>query len=344
MVRYGKKRALASAVSRVAKRFAPMAVGVYRGTRSKTSTRMAVRRSGSRTMTKRKKSKTSGKAKRVADVGSTYTSYYMKGQMAKMDKRMLTKFKIRNDASLVMNSAVGRQRSQDMPMQAFDRVHLTALFTRARAAALASGYTAQADNLKLVLTDCKIKTEIKNQTNDEVQVWIYDCVARNDDVAGNTPVVDWYNGSNDQTDSTVTVDGFPYATPFDSDFFRENWRVLKVHKLQMKSGAVNTHNFYQKCNRVFSYSKFLNDGDSIFGKLTTRSFVVLLGSIGHVAATPSSVSYAAAKLDIIQTQITKVASAPAAVTFSRYDFTLPIAGTYVAMTDADETVNSIVVA
>jgi len=305
------------------------------------------RPSGSMTTTKKGKRRSGGGAKRVEDVGSTYAFYYMKGHKARKAFRnaQSTKLTFRDDATVVVSSGAGRQRSLDMPLSTFDRAHLTVLFAKIRAVAITQGWTNQANNIKLVLQSCKIKTEVKNQTNDEVQVWIYDCVIKNDDVAGNTPVVDWYNGANNAVDSPLlTVDGFPYATPFQSDFFRENWRVLKVTKLQMKAGAVDTHTFTQKVNKTFSYSKFLNDSDSLFGKLTCRSFVILLGPVGHVAATPTTISYAPAKLDVIQTRTTKCTGSPDNVSYNRYDITVPATAPLVAMTDADETINSIIVA
>lgn len=338
---YGKKRSLVRTLARGAKRMRT-AYNVGRAV----STRLKTMKTRSMTRTRTRKRKRSGAATRVADIASTYASYYMAGYKKRSfpKKTPHTKLTFRTDAVTVVSSAAGRQRSLDMPLSTFNRTHLAVLFTKIRATATTQGWASQAENIKLVLSQCKLRTEIKNQTNDEVQVWIYDCVIRNDDAAANTPVVDWYNGANDQTDSTQTVDLFPYATPFQSDYFRENWRVIKVNKLMMKAGAVNTHNFTQKCNKTFSYSRFVNESDDSFGKLTCRSFVVLLGPIGHLAATPATVSYAPAKLDVIQTMTTKCIGMPDYLSYNRYDVNLSTVTPMVAITDVDESVNNIIVA
>jgi hypothetical protein len=191
---------------------------------------------------------------------------------------------------------------------------------------------------KVYAHQCTQKIFGTNQTNANVFVEIYDCVARHDigrlasaSYPVYTPETAWgMNG----TPTTIGAD------PFQNPNFVQNWKVKKITRYCLTEGQTFEHIKHVRPNKEFQESYFDYAEDAIAGSptnagtlrnVTEYSMVVFFSQAGD--ASNDTVSTVAGKLDLIgswQYSSTTIATGFAGPTFTN---NLGIAADHIMSTD-----------
>lgn len=157
---------------------------------------------------------------------------------------------------------------------------------------------------KFFLKQCKGEIMITNQTNDLVNMTLYDVVARRDSSVGYEydPVSAWENGIADAgvSNGYRTVGNTPFGVPLFTTF----WKVLKVTKVDLHSGGHHRHTVLIKPQRILSREIWAGTGlgsasySSCIGGVTHYTVAVCHGYPVHVTG-GTSVSTAKGQIDFV---------------------------------------------
>ena len=147
------------------------------------------------------------------------------------------------------------------------------------------------------------KLTMVNQDNADCILWIYDCQLRFDS-SSIDPVGDWNQGLLD-AGSAANALYVPWVTPFKSKKFCERWKVLKVTKRVLSSGAVHTHFVRFAPERKVNLERITSSGGvgtpgatGGIGGFTTISLIVTLGQVTNDSVAKNTVGYSGSKLDV----------------------------------------------
>jgi hypothetical protein len=175
-------------------------------------------------------------------------SYY-KGQLKGLAKQTL-----QSCAGAAYTSTTGGQGLVSAPLAAGDKMR--DIFTMAVGTeVLTTGPTQRVflERMEMVWT-------IRNDTNNEVVMDIYDVTCRHDQQAANgasEPALAWALG--DGNAGAANAYRTPGATPFSSPTFNQFYKVVKVHHVIMPAGSTHEHRVHVNVMRMFSNAFFSSD-------------------------------------------------------------------------------------
>nr|WDW25933.1 MAG: putative capsid protein [Canine stool-associated circular genome virus] len=172
-----------------------------------------------------------------------------------------------------------------------DKPTLTAMETAA------NDGTATDNSLRLFLKKAKVIYTLRNQTNTNAVVKLYDIVCKRDppSTVMDHPREAWNKGLTDLGISNgYDIVG---ATPFKSPEFNHLFRVLGVTSLQLEPGMQHVHTVYHHYNKLFSTVRTQNVPGVTVAGFTRFIMPVFHGSLIHESLTPTSVTTAGIKLD-----------------------------------------------
>jgi len=159
---------------------------------------------------------------------------------------------------------------------------------------------------KILLEKSSLLIYFTNPSTAAVSMDIYDMTPRHDmpqrgDIS-NDPVTLWNQGMIDATAGTPTN---PYqvvgASPFQSPAFVQNWKILKVSKIQLPQGATHEHRIHWEANQQFNRAE-LRAGMYYLKNLTLISMAVVHGfPVGDGAGLPT-ISTAPAEVYAVNTR------------------------------------------
>lgn len=145
-----------------------------------------------------------------------------------------------------------------------------------------------------------------NQDVNDVTVWIYTLILRNDiGGVGLNPPNDWLQGIVDET-GAATDYVQPNSTPFQSKKFTGRWKVHKVDKFVLSSGAQHIHHILCKPYHKVNQERFTNTNSSAAGTggainginyLTSATMIVTQGGLVNDQTTKTNVSYGQTAVD-----------------------------------------------
>lgn len=169
----------------------------------------------------------------------------------------------------------------------------------------AGNSTAYTRRMMVESVHCKIR--MKNHTNAQIDVVLYDIVPKKDearDVSGTLPSARWTTGIGHErvdlggTTDNAQVDLLPGATPFQSQYFCQYYTVKKVTRFVLHAGSEHHHiiKILPKylMNRTGTVDLRLMRG------LSTYCMAVIKGPIAHDAGgAPVRVTYAPCVMDYV---------------------------------------------
>ena len=175
--------------------------------------------------TKEKKRKRNNQVVRVVDFQNTRGYLYRKGSEKTLKRWYKDGIRLRwkYTDSQTYTSANGLQAVNILPVTLFQRSDIDTI-TDKIVAAVPTGLPSV--TVEYGLKKVTHTIQMKNQTNDEIEVWLYFCMAKKDiPTGGLTPASAWTTGINDQTGTAGTPFDFPYAEPRESELFKESYTV-----------------------------------------------------------------------------------------------------------------------
>lgn len=161
----------------------------------------------------------------------------------------------------------------------------------------ANGGTATDNSVRFMLKSGKQVVRLRNQSNTNSKVSIYDVVTKRDTpaTAYDTPGECWTKGLTD----------FGYAVgyntvgqvPMRSPEFRNYFAVNRVTTVNLEPGQQHDHTVFHRYNKIVNSVRFQNAVGTSLAGLTRFVFIVFHGTLAHDTAAPSSVTYAPITLD-----------------------------------------------
>jgi len=157
---------------------------------------------------------------------------------------------------------------------------------------------------KFILENAQAISYFTNQGNNPIAMDIYDIVCRKDmpqrsEAGLNDPVTLWTAGLL-RIGGSATTKNTPGCTPFQSTDFCQNWKVLKVSKVQLPQGGTHEHRQHIQLNKNFNATLLFN-GDYYYHGMSHYSFAVVRGFPIDSQENPGNVSLAPAKIDVVTT-------------------------------------------
>lgn len=190
-----------------------------------------------------------------------------------------------------LSSTQGRQR-------VYSFGYLTRLDLRTTKEALLAGSTTT-KNIRYVVKSGRMKIMLRNQSNSNARMTIYDISCKRHAVAQgiDTPDEAFSVGLNDLSTGTSTYD-LVGATPYKSPEFRRNYYVNRVTYVNMEPGESHEHIMHFNYNKVLDTVQIehIVDAQGIPG-FTRFCMIVFHGMLGHESATPDKVTYMPVTID-----------------------------------------------
>lgn len=283
---------------------------------------------------------------RVEDVSKSYFSTYKKGSSKTLRRwaKDGVNLKWTFITGLTYLSVVAAQAVNQLPVTLFTRTDIDTINTKLINLNPVSAGTAPIQ-MSTGLVSAKLYTSIKNQTNDEIEVWLY-TVTPKFNLGGSDPtfLTAWDLGLDAQNNTSGVPATDPYSEPRMSVLVKNAWTVLRKQKYRMKSGSLVTDCFNYKPNKVMTemYLQLYND-TAAYANLTVYSILVTLGPIGRKATT-SVPTYAPCRVDVIQKVEYELTGHIDRLDLMTITNSLAVdSDPKLAMTDVDESSNAIVV-
>lgn len=291
-------------------------------------------------MTKKKRM---NRTVRVTDFMNTNGSLYRKGSEKTLKRWYKDGIRLRwkyTDSQTYV-SGNGVQAVNVLPVSIFTRSDIDTI-TDKIVAAVPTGLPSLTTEYGLKKVTHTL--QLKNQTNDEIEVWLYFCLCKKDIPTGALGCSSaWDIGVDDQTGTSGTPFDFPYAEPRESELFKESYEVVRKVCYRMKSGTLAIDTFKFTPNKILS-EDYLKRFDTIGGYkgLSMNVMMVQLGPIGRKVGVAGKPTYGPSRVDVIQNVNYYLLGCSSRRTAMTETKTLDLtAGNIVAMTDADETANNI---
>lgn len=160
-----------------------------------------------------------------------------------------------------------------------------------------SNLSTTANNVRILLKNGKHVLRLRNQTNTNCRLAIYDMVTKKDgqQTAYDSPVEAWTKSSLDYGDTNQLF--YIGQTPYKSMELKKFFGINKVTYISMEPGQQHEHKVYHQYDRVVDTTKYDNAvGTSIAG-LTRFSMIIFYGHLAHESTNPSNVTTAPITLD-----------------------------------------------
>lgn len=243
---------------------------------------------------KYKKTKLTQRAKaEIGTHGGTYSNYYYQSRKApiiylKLSKTLSKNYYTINGASRI-TSSVGQQQANT----------LNTIFGYNDVYAISQKIAINQTN-KFLLQSCSSELIMTNQDAGNVNVTIYDILARRDlSTSANIafPDVAWARSYGDEgaVDANWNIPG---ATPFSADLFTQYFKVVKITHITMGQGQCHTHRIKFSPNKQIDgeYIKYNTNG---FKGLTCHQMVVQHGLPYNDVTTKTQVSLGSTAIDYV---------------------------------------------
>lgn len=273
---------------------APLRMGRRVGTR----VQRFMARSGTRTVTQRKRRKISTVAKH-GDNASTSTNRIGKAWLTRFEK--LCWKKVVAPQRVYDNSAVASWTSNTGQQQAvsysfMSKGTLTAMETAA------NGGTTTNNDVRFFLRSGKAILKMRNQSNSTAKVMIYDIVTKtNAEVATlDTPIEAWTKGLTDFGLPSGTINALDQR-PTRSPEFNYIYGINNVTQVFLEPGQQHEHVVYHSWNRVLNSVRFQNSASLSIKGLTRHIMIVFNGLLGHESLQPNEVAAMPVRLDVAYT-------------------------------------------
>lgn len=260
--------------------------------------RVRPRMANSYTFTKTQTKRRAGRVTSHGDNQSASVNTIGKRWMSCFDKLMSRKiispqssFK---NASSQLNAAQGVQYVE--PFSFLGKTDLVAMET------LANGAGTNIP-VKFFLKTGKYTLKVRNATNTNVKMSIYDIVTKRNTVETglDNPKECWQKGLTDFGGTPALTTETVGFTPYRSPEFNQYFGVNRVTTVSLEPGQQHDHIVYHKYNRVVDSIQFQNNvGLSIAG-LTRWCMIVFHGTLVHDQTGGSQVTYSQARVDVAQT-------------------------------------------
>lgn len=157
---------------------------------------------------------------------------------------------------------------------------------------------ATPNSLRLFLKSGKVTCTLRNQTNTNAHVKLYDIVCKRDppSTGFDTPREAWNKGLTDYAGIPNLYDVVG-QTPFRSPEFNHYFRVVKVTNLHMEPGMEHVHTVRHHYNKLYSTVRTQNAAGVSVAGFTRFIMPVFYGTLVHESATPGTVTTSAITLD-----------------------------------------------
>lgn len=168
----------------------------------------------------------------------------------------------------------------------------------------ANGGIDTLNDLKLYMYNNRNRMHIRSAHNSLVTLTIYDVVtkpARFGTIGSSfdQPAEAWEKGLMDTglaAGHSLNVN----QTPSFSPEFRRHYTIVATNKVLLEPGQQHEHTVYHKLNRQLDTTDFATSGIQSVPGITSHVMLVWHGSLEHETATPTTVTYTAATLDLVQ--------------------------------------------
>lgn len=157
-------------------------------------------------------------------------------------------------------------------------------------------------DMRIILGHVKATLCLRNQSNSNAKVTIYDCGYRNHlTIAGalDDPIELWDKGMLDYGAGSANQRLDVGCTPFMSPEFRRQCFVRKATVVTLEPGQQHDHRAIVRYNRLFSSTDWDNLASTSAVKSLTQFFLVVFhGCLGHESTTPGNVNFMPVTLDV----------------------------------------------
>lgn len=156
---------------------------------------------------------------------------------------------------------------------------------------------------------CKVRYRIKNQHNFPVKITLYDIQPRRDALVARDPLADWRDGIDQQQLPLIgaavsNIDyRFPGATPFQSPYFTQYFKVLKKTTFMLHPGSEHQH--YLQVSPAYMFDFQYHGSFGALKGLTTGVMMVMNGGIGSGVTLTTEGAYSSGKIACIAEYSTK---------------------------------------
>lgn len=149
-------------------------------------------------------------------------------------------------------------------------------------------FRTQQTAMKIFLESVEQTLTLTNMTTGNIIVNIYDCVFKKDCNLEQDVLTLWDNGQRvEQAGNEIVLQqvarGFkrPFATPYNSELFKQYVTVKKRTEIELPQGRNHRHVFIHRPNRMFSMAQLAEFGNTelnAFRGLTSQTLVVIRGN------------------------------------------------------------------
>lgn len=288
----------AAAYARYKRGFVPGGGGSGGSYAIKGGDRFRIRRRGgrTRTRTRRKRRRRSGQQNIWSgDSHVTIPTKARKTHLSKFWKSMCGKLKTEfNQTGRISGSSNSTQ--QVSFIQHFPIAVISELVNRTTLGSATSA--AWLENMQCYLT-------LLNQDVNDCTIWIYSLILRNDvGAVGINPVDDWARGLQDEGGASTDYQ-IPYSSPFQSKKFTTRWKVHKVQRFVLSSGAQHIHHVSMYPKHKINKERYTNTGSPTgtggavngVNYLTACTMIVVLGGLTNSSGTKTDVGFGETALD-----------------------------------------------
>lgn len=243
---------------------------------------------------KPKKNKLSQGAKsEVGSHGGTYSNYYYTGRKCPKNYYKVIKTLSKNyytiNYAVRWTSGPGVQNSNT----------INTIFGYTDVNAISQKIAANQTN-KFLLKSCSSEMLITNQDAGNVNIIIYDIIARRD-LATNAniafPDIAWARAYTDEGASNSNW-SIPGSTPFSADLFTQFFKVAKMTHITLGQGQCHTHRVKFTPNKIMD-GEYIQYNTNGFKGLTCFQMVVQYGMPANDVTTKTTVSLGNTALDFV---------------------------------------------
>lgn len=230
----------------------------------------------------------------VGGHGGTYSNFYYKS--GRVPRAFLNNWKSLGKNYYAINGAF---RYTTTPgVQAFNDI--VSMFNYTDVNAISQKISAGKQTNKMLLKSCSAEILITNQDSGNVNVCIYDIIARRDLASSAniaTPVSAIKNSLLDEGGINQNWD-VPGVTPFASDLFTQFFVVKKMTHMTLGQGQAHTHRLNYKPNRQID-GEYIQYNPNGFKNLTCFTVIQQVGLPCNDSVTKTQVSLGGTALDIV---------------------------------------------
>jgi len=219
-------------------------------------------------------------------IGSKFKSRFVE----ELSKRIVSPQKVFSNGTSRLVSTTGKQIVGSFAFMT--KSDLTAMETAAQ------GGVSNANSVRFVLRHGKETVTMRNQSNSNARVFLYDVVCKNDppSAAFDSPYECWIKGNTDF--GSVGAELVVGQTPLFSPEFKQFYSVNNVTQVHLEPGQQHVHTVYHYYNKVVDSVRFQNSVSLSLSGLTRFTMLVAYGALGHESATPATVTFLPVTLDL----------------------------------------------